>query len=281
MKRRNPASTVLVILAALIFSVSGAFAMDAPAAATLDKTDAARRAEALMDGKHWQEAAAVLDKALLTASEYHDLHLMRGRCALGLMALSEAGEHFARALSLSTGLEGAVALGWRDAALQALEEDKLDRAVAMFAKAFYHDRALGDELGALTIGAAQEVTDEDKRAGYLTRAVAWTGTRPVIEASIAHYSRTFGPPLKIYLENPGWVDVARLNPGDELLYLSEKQFQQRDDATIRIVPVAVTQPMKLTVTERDTKDAADTLIRVARHQLPTSAYIWLLPGTNK
>ncbi len=286
MDRRNRVAMIPMIpmiLAALIFTATYTLA----GAKTPDNMPddapghAVRRAEELMAEQRWNKAAVVLDEALLTAPDDHDLHLQRGRCALGQMELSAAGEHFEKTLSLAAELEGEVALSWRDAALRALKEDKLDRAVAMFAKAFYRDQALGDELGALTIEAAQKVADEDKRAGYMTRAVAWAGIEPVLKAGISHYSRTFGPPRRVYLENPGWVEVARLRPGDEFLYLSGQPFQQRDAATIRIVPAAVTQPIKLTVSERDTKGGADTLIRFARHQLPTSAYIWLLPGAKK
>lgn len=232
----------------------------------------------LIEEGRWQECADKLDSTLKEAPQDHNLHLRRGKCALGLMDLTTATRHFSRALSLAPTLEKEVGASWHEAGLTALEGGEADRAVAMFAKAFSHNRELGPSLGRLTIETAQKLDDEARRASYMTRAVAWSGPGPVLEAGIAYYSRAFGPPRKVYLDNPGWAPLARLRPGDRILYLSEQPFKQRDAATMRILPAAVTNPMALTLEERDTGGGTDTEVQLGRHNLPARIYLWLIPS---
>lgn len=216
-----------------------------------------------------------------TAAADASASLRRGRAALSAGDYGSAEEQFSEAVRLDPETKASVGTAWRDAGKRAIDAGNAERAAALFSKAFYNDPTLGPEVGRLLLAAAATIPEEEARARLVVRATVWSGAEAVLEATAAYLEKTLGPPRRVYLEYPGWVELAKVKPGDELIYLSAQQIRQRDGATVRLLPASVESPVRYIFVSEDMGGASESQVSLARDRYPAKICVWLIPWSGR
>ncbi len=226
--------------------------------------------------------AVALSPANCTAAQSRDVRSLieAGAIALKTGDLITADSNFENAVRVDAKTKPEISTLWRSAGETALEGGKITRAAAFFAKAILYDERVAPRLGELLLKGAATMDNERKRAGIVTRAIGWAGAEAALEASVEYYTQRLGPPRKVFLEHAGWTELATLQPGDEIHYLSSVTFRQKDAGTTRIMPPTIAETTRLALQPADAAGRDSTPVWLARHRVPTRVYIWLLPFSN-
>lgn len=225
-------------------------------------------------------AAAVLASASTAPAQAGDGESAygAGATALGLGDYVEAQARFDEAVRAEPALNDRVGRAWLDAGLLEFSLGQAERGVALLARGVAHDPDLAPRAGTALLAEAAKIGDETARARIASRALAWAGPEKVLAATLAWCAERWGPPRQVALDLPGWTELARVTPGDEIRVLSLHPFRQRDPGAVRIFPASVDRPLRFTFTAAEIGGAAGATALVGRHEMPVRLYVWIFPG---
>lgn len=243
-----------------------------PFAVALDKGPMLMR-----EGRFKEAEALYAERASQNASDA-EARLNLGISRLRLGDFGGADTAFSEAIAANPTFAEAVARAWKAEGARAIRDGKPERALALYAKALLIVPSEAPELGGELLEAANAIRDENERARLVSRAARWTGADAAVKRSAEYYKRKLGQPRTTSLDETGWAKIGKLKTGDRLYYLSPEPIRQKDAASLRILPVAVEIPLRLTVEEKDTKGTGETEILLGRHEKPAKVYFWLMPG---
>jgi tetratricopeptide (TPR) repeat protein len=201
-----------------------------------------------------------------------------GATALGLGDYVEAEARFDEAVRADPALNDSVGRAWFEAGLLEFSLGQTERGVALMARGVAHDPDLSPRAGTALLSEAAKISDETVRARIASRALAWVGPEKVLAATVAWCTERWGPPRQVALDLPGWTELARVTPGDEIRVLSLHPFRQRDPGAVRIFPASVDRTLRFTFTAAEIGGEAGATALVGRHEMPVRLYVWLFPG---
>jgi len=199
--------------------------------------------------------------------------------ALASAEYAEADRLTAELLTADPGAAVALARAWLDQAAAEMALGNDERSVGLYARAVEFDPALAPEAGRALLERAARLDSEKARLRLTPRALIWAGADAVLQNSLQWFTARWGPPREVALELPGWTELGRLAPGDEVRFLSLHPFRERDVGAVRIFPASADRPVRYRFTPDDTGGAERARVELSRHDLPVRVYLWIFPDT--
>ncbi len=232
----------------------------------------------LLEESRWQEAADKLAEAVAADPLDGEAHYQLGVASLKLGDVVQADAHLGDAVNLEPALAPEAAALWRAEGDRVLDGGEVLSGLGYYTKAVALDQGLGEELGLRILKASATMPDDVERARAVARVTKWVGADAAMESTMKRYRKRLGPPTGVELAGDGWAPLPPVRLNDSLHYLSTREFREKDEVKIRIMPPSIEMPTVLHFGEEDMGGHETTTLQISKHQEPTKVYIWIMPA---
>jgi tetratricopeptide (TPR) repeat protein len=133
-----------------------------------------------------------------------------------------------------------------------------------------------EEISQKAVALCNSMASPGEREQCMVKNMQYIDDKELFDSALDYYTKLWGEPEKIFLDNDEWVSIMEVHEGDVIHHLStETVWKKGDDGTPDLLKPASLKPDILTVDQAGMKEGSSMPILLRKYKYDGATYLWI------